>query len=815
MNPLLTEEVKRMRRLAGIETNDYQFKDFLWALYEVNLNNCSQENILNEGIIDNVKTNFAKLSTKYKPKIKNTFNSIKKYADPTKVFQEFNQAIQGVDPKDLPTLLAIASTPKTSLKEAVKSVSKTSDLPGLKAGDIFVWDGETQEDFDNPQVFNFKQNKDFGLVQGYNYQVLQNPDDTVSFHQDKEVEDNKKRNGGYLTKLNAFYEKYPWVTKLIGAITALSFLTTGHAPLLSDKVDTSQVSQTGGAEYPYDDTSGGGEGGIASVDLGGEDSNLDNFKSQATKLGIPQADTDDLSTAATFKVGEYKLTDAQEKWAVEKGVKDVLKQIEDLSAKKGIGKTITINGKIVGNISSNPGDNDDIANDGSKNLKGLRANYGEKINKEIQKQVTKTVQDKLGKDVKVNFDVTKSTGDPDSQKQHSPSNYTADQSVYIDYDADSDGGTKAPLKLWNPLAAVTGRGAKDMGQRIDIKGGEKNGKETGKGEDERKPKGGGRVEIIPTGDADSEDAEKLFKDKQLNRNQEIFSVLKMANPNISGDPNDKSYKSWDDNTKKIVIDLRKSPDTLLKKFQTVTGIDLSPRQKSTGKFKRSGIAENILNEAAIDKKLEILGITDEAIRKNKVEVMAMLMKMYNLKSTDIPDFKTKLTPDEQKQVKSITGELDTMLKTYSDVERIKNDLNLSTQAQTALGRINSYDEFEALILGMAALVNPNFAKQKQDIKQALFSLSNKIKKMQEESDTPTDTEGVYKVIDSLKALKNHLQAINNRDEFEALIFSVLPFIDPKGTITKDKNRLANAIISASNRSSLKDPRPIDLDKLGR
>jgi hypothetical protein len=116
---------------------------------------------------------------------------------------------------------------------------------------------------------------------------------------------------------------------------------------------------------------------------------------------------------------------------------------------------------------------------------------------------------------------------------------------------------------------------------------------------------------------------------------------------------------------------------------------------------------------------------------------------------------------------------------------------------------------------MAALVNPNLAKAKQDIRSALFTLSNKIKSMKEESDTPTDTQGVYKIIDALKILKTHLQNINNRDEFVELIFALLPYIDSSGTITKDKNKLANSIIAASNRNSLKDSNPVDLDKLGR
>ena len=262
----------------------------------------------------------------------------------------------------------------------------------------------------------------------------------------------------------------------------------------------------------------------------------------------------------------------------------------------------------------------------------------------------------------------------------------------------------------------------------------------------------------------------------------------------------------------------------MKKFQSVTGINLTSRQKSTGPFKRSGLAESIMLEAAIDDKLATIGVSDEAIRKNKVEVMAMLMKMYNLSYADMPkeEFQ-KLTPEENKTLRNIAKEMDLALgksrvgepEVSSDVEKVKRDIGISSTLKTALSRINNYDEFEALILGMAAMVNPNLAKAKQDIKSALFSLSNKVKAMKEESETPSDVDGVYKVIDTLKTLKSHLEQINTRDEFADLIFSLLPYIDPKGQITKDKNKLASAIMAASNRSSLKDPKPIDLDKLGR
>ena len=136
----------------------------------------------------------------------------------------------------------------------------------------------------------------------------------------------------------------------------------------------------------------------------------------------------------------------------------------------------------------------------------------------------------------------------------------------------------------------------------------------------------------------------IDKNKNLNRNQEIFSVLKMANPNIKGDPNDTTYKSWDPNTKKVVISLRKSPDTLLKKFQQVTGINLSQRQKSTGLFKRSGTLEsislgNMLSEAAIDKTLVSISVTDDAIRAlgsreiGKDILEKGFLRSYGLKNT--------------------------------------------------------------------------------------------------------------------------------------------------------------------------------------
>lgn len=335
-------------------------------------------------------------------------------------------------------------------------------------------------------------------------------------------------------------------------------------------------------------------------------------------------------------------------------------------------------------------------------------------------------------------------------------------------------------------------------------------KPTDKGPGEETGGGTGTTKPIPTGDADPDEAKRLFKDKSLNRNQEIFSVLKMANPNIKGNVNDRSYKSWDDTTKKIVIDLRKSPDTLLKKFQAVTGINLSARQKSPKPFQRSGIVESILAEAAIDKKLETLGITDDAIRKNKVEIMAMLMKMYNLKSTDIPDFKTKLTPDEQKQVKSIVGEeLDTLLKTASDVTKVGKEIEKNSSAKKEMGEIDNEEELSDLLVALVKYTDKSYQKSPENVKSAFSDVSREIPKyystttsstprninysvVKEEEKMEKDTIDVENIINRYPTIKQLLSYINTREELKQLILQVIfPFVHPK--LASSESKIIRAI----------------------
>ena len=858
MKYLLNEHLNVLR-IANIQNEEREFEEFLQSLYEINLiNNYSKDQLLNEGFVDKVKDTFKKATDQSKKYLQYSFNQFKKNGEkPSEFVKNIGDVFSGSGvkkPSDLKTILQLAkiySLSNNKINEADEKaveISSVSDLEKLENGAKFIWKGKYDKSIG---ASNFK-NLPNGLIPGEEYiQAYDDVNNAWIVSNTKNIARIEKSSdyagGGVIQKIGDFFRKFKWLTAAMVAPVLASATVGANAEPIGQlvkaitgdnvNIDNNPVSQTGSnPDYMGDvdqdkiTSAGGGDDVPDSIKkpikLGG-DGQIDNqdfkvFKDKIKSL-IPNENVDDISTAATFEVGEYKLTPEQQKWVVEKGTNNVLNQIQKVIAEKGVTDTITVDGDIIGHISSNAGDQDNVANDGSDLVKA-RAATGDDIDKEIQKIIIEKVKGVFGDKVKVVFKVeTQADSNVDDQTQHRATNYTADQSVVVKYTVDADGGVTYTIKNWQPIVAVTGKGVNDMGQRVDIKrpdvkGSEDKGSED-KGSEDEGPKRDERP--IPTGDADPDEAKKLFKNKNLNRNQEIFSVLKMANPNIKGDPNDTTYKSWYPTIKKVVISLRKSPDTLLKKFQQVTGINLSQRQKSTGFFKRSGVAENIslgnmLNEAAIDQTLASIGVTDDAIRKNKVEVMAMLMAMYNLRYDDVD--KSKLTPEEQKQLKDITvsDELEKQIqKQRPDVSVLEKDIESNSSLKTALSRINTYDEFEALVLGMAALVNPNFAKQKQDIRTALSSLASKVRAMKEESDTPSDTEGVYKIIETLKLLKNHLNNINNKEEFEQLIFALLKYIDPKGTITKDTSKLSNAIIAASNASSLKDARPVDLDKLGR
>lgn len=851
MKHLLNENLNTLR-IANIQGDKREWEEFIQSLYEIHLNKFSEDQLLTEGFLDKVKDTFKKATDDSKKYLKYSFNSFKKNAKkPFEFVKDIGDVFQGVNitsAKDLKSILKLAKIYSLSkgLNEADEKaveISSVEEMEKLKPGQKFIWKGKDDRSF---PASNFKNLPD-GLISGEEYiQAFDEVNNAWLVSNTKEAarieNTDEYKSGGIIQKIGDFFRKNKWLTAAMVA-PVLASATVGGNPegagqlvkaITGDDVniDNNGVPQTGSNPDSMGDDDGDGltnaSGGddiekqTKKVDLGTDSpdstdgTDIQKFKDNAKKL-LPDENFDDVTTALKFKTGEYKLDQTAKKSAVENQTKSTLKLVEKEIAENGVTEEITIDQVLKGHISSNAGDNDNVANDGTDLAKG-RLSTIEDITKTSNEQVSKIIKDKLGIDVKFN---TKTVADSDveGQVQHDAVDNSADQSSTVETKIATDGGKKiGTIKKWQPVVAVTGKGGSDMGQRVDIPGGSGSGKD---GETRTTSASTTSGETpISVGDATPEMVNAVKK-SNLNRNQEIFSVLKMMNPNIKGDPLDKTYKSWYPTTKKIVIQLRKSPDILLNKVKQITGVDIPQRAKSTGSFKRSGIAESLslsslLSEAAIDAKLNTIGITDAAIKKNQEEVIATLMLMYNLGTADVPTL-SKLSTDSQEKIADLVGETDDKLTSTkpADVVTVEKDIKTNSSLKTALSRINTYDEFEALILGMAALVNPNLAKSKQNIKTVLRTLSDRIKNMNEESKTPSDTQGVYKIIDTLKILKTHLDRINTRKEFEELIFAILPFIDKTGQITQNKSRLAQSILRVTNRNALRTPDPIDLDKLGK
>lgn len=144
----------------------------------------------------------------------------------------------------------------------------------------------------------------------------------------------------------------------------------------------------------------------------------------------------------------------------------------------------------------------------------------------------------------------------------------------------------------------------------------------------------------------------------------------------------------------------------------------------------------------------------------------------------------------------------------TDVTNVKKDIEHTSAVKTALEKIDTADDFRDLILQMSQFVSANLKKDKESLKSALFAIANMLKAKQKQAAKPVqedystftpDVNFSANAIEATKSLAQHLGNINDRREFADLIFSILPFIDPNGKITQDRNKLANIIFSAASK----------------
>lgn len=349
----------------------------------------------------------------------------------------------------------------------------------------------------------------------------------------------------------------------------------------------------------------------------------------------------------------------------------------------------------------------------------------------------------------------------------------------------------------------------------------------------------------------------------LNRNGQIAVILSIISPktNIYNKLKLKQIKSFTDGelakitdpkAKKIadlILNIRKNPDTLIKKISSATNTKLGTRAKAIQtapgqKYQPSSqlqnpVQENIslmglLNEAMIDNIFSELGVTDDNIKTNKINLLALVGSMYAQQgNTSLSILNAKdLTPEEQNQLKDLgftpqgaKGEyvfLNSKQKTNQpdpnkfdkksktsvtkpDINRIDTYLNKQSSLKKQIAKIDTVAEFESVvkdIVNTLAKYNP----QKFD-KNTQLRILNNVKsrlpnKLAEQTvndlykNVPADAAILSKLFKNNSSFQNLIKNINDEEEAIQLILRViLKYVTADLDLNEIKNTINRVILS--------------------
>ena len=318
---------------------------------------------------------------------------------------------------------------------------------------------------------------------------------------------------------------------------------------------------------------------------------------------------------------------------------------------------------------------------------------------------------------------------------------------------------------------------------------------------------------------------------KLNRNGQIATILATISPELDitkkigtdsiTSYSDKQLMAMPAEAKSIanlIINIRKNPDSLLKRLSTDLGVKLDKRARAittavnkNTQAQLQSITEEIISEAAIDDMFSKLGITGEDIKKNEVALLSYLGTMYASEGNNTLSILNpkSIDPDKLTQLKNLgfapqpggnyvfLGD-QTKKQVKADVARSLNSIDKNKSLVTALKRINNKKELQDLLLAVTQYVNANVKNKPDQMRSDLFAISNKIKMKEavENTTTSPDVTNAMKIIDSYAGLKSLLNNINDREEFKQFISSLLSYIDP--TLFDRKADIKGAVIGVAN-----------------
>jgi len=349
----------------------------------------------------------------------------------------------------------------------------------------------------------------------------------------------------------------------------------------------------------------------------------------------------------------------------------------------------------------------------------------------------------------------------------------------------------------------------------------------------------------------------------LNRNGQIAVILSIISPktNIYSKLKSKQIRSFTDGelakitnpkTKKIadlILNIRKNPDTLIKKLSAATNVKLNTRAKAVQtapgqKYQPSSQLQNpiqerislvsLLNEAMIDSVFSELGVTDDNIKTNRNYLLALVGSMYAQQgNTSLSILNAKdLTPEEQNQLKDLgfapqgakdeyvfldakskgkqptVNNFDKKSKTSvtkPDISRLDTYLNKQSSLKKQIAKIDTVAEFESTIkdvVNTLAKYNPqkfDKATQLRILNNVKSRLPNKLSEQTVNDlykNVPADAAVLSKLFKNNNSFQSLVKNINDEEEAVQLILRViLKYTTNNLDLNEIKNTINRVILS--------------------
>ena len=819
--------INRMVQLAGLPTYNSELEDFIDILAEAKakiylVENGGDLNLLNEGIIDKFTSLFKKAIKRdpdQEQEIEKGLEALKDNGeDPKKFVSDVASLEQEATKfkKYKKSIAILASLPPGVLQEAEADIEQSPTIPKkLQIGSIFKYTGESNPEatWNKSYIFNDDAGKDEGLVKNQTYIVARPPDGIAgepylaNYTYLQSVE--KEVSPGFIQKFRDFFKKHPILRKLgkIGMVLLpmVGALGPGVANIVdaaggpSSHIFSPNAQQAGsdpGVPTDTDTDTGNADAGHQGGQKGGNVKPVD-VKSAGglekfTKdyQDLTNTKVKNVATAATFKVGSHELTPDQYDWAVDQEVKSVSTTV-DKAIKDGA-KSITFDGTIHGDISSNPGNEDNLDNDGSYSLDKNRLKVGIKIHAAAAKILQQKYKGKI--DIKFNT-FKQQVSNLDSQDERKPTDSTANQSTSVEMTGKTDSGEVIIVNYLplvepdqiNPAPTVINPTDKPGTTEPSSKSDERPTRDERPTGDKRptpRPTG----EETPTGPAPAGEQESSQRNTQLgvllkaiNKNADAFTQLEVPyNTRLTQSIFNKAQSQQAKNLTALITAIRKNPDYFLSKVSKLTGTQLAQRDKVANRFAKATMAEGLLLENQIDDLLKQVGITDELIKQKGRAIVDYLTKIYKLNPSNATATKQPEVP--------------------KDTQNVLKQIDSNAQLKRSLENINTVDELINLLSGTIQYVDKGYAKNTSDIATAARDGARRTKDQPPVNRSNINTTGGqtavnYKVVEAETAvtpdaqksidligkypgLLNMLKNINSRIELVPLWIGIISRVNP-------------------------------------